>query len=373
MKKLMAGLLAVVLLFGTSAVAFAADGARDLIAVSEDFYLEDEDGLIAIDASGNTRVTPGETAYFPLLGEDDVMLTITDKDTATNFKPYQEWDLGKEYIDSVSIVQKKTNADTTAERYVYFLAVETKDSNVSGVEDVLGTVELRNRKDSSDRVYAYVAFEFGYTATEVYYDSVITNDNPIADFTDCEEIELLFDDLPGVRFEVNAKGQKDLNLAHNPYPDDAIYDEYADDADLTFVNFEESPRFNRTGNLYIEAPAGSYLYELVDGELSLLSADFDEDTEEYMIETRELGSYVISDSRLRLTSSSNDDEEEEESSSEDDEVIYVPVEPSSSTPTVVNPGTPGKVNPDTGYNGFVGAAVLAAAASAACLVFKKRK
>lgn len=135
------------------------------------------------------------------------------------------------------------------------------------------------------------------------------------------------------RFVFNARGQGKLNLAYNTkYDRDFAYD--YDDANIDFINFEGEPTTNRTGTLYIYADEDSYIYEVTSkGAKKINGAYYDDDEEAWVIRTRNLTSYAISDKKLKTV-----DQMDNGSSSN-----------SSNKPGSSNnkPGN-GKPNPDTG-------------------------
>ncbi|MBQ2752098.1 MAG: hypothetical protein IJF25_05925, partial [Oscillospiraceae bacterium] len=71
-------------------------------------------------------------------------------------------------------------------------------------------------------------------------------------------------------------------------------------ANLDFF-YGNGASFNRIGTLYLAADPDSYLYQLKDdGRLVAVNAEYDEYDENFVIKTRTLGKYVISDVELPL-------------------------------------------------------------------------
>ncbi len=127
------------------------------------------------------------------------------------------------------------------------------------------------------------------------------------------------------------------------------------EADYTYYNFRgDSDDFYRTGELFIPAKDDTFIYGWDVSKLVEIDAEYVEDykvdgvkMDGWLIETNELGYYVVADVEVDFDA----DEVEEESSS-----------------------TGNKVNPETGSNDFVGAAVALAVisvAAAGALSFKK--
>jgi len=139
--------------------------------------------------------------------------------------------------------------------------------------------------------------------------------------------------------------------------DKAIDKKYNDyDADLTFYNFKGTQDvFTKTATLLIPADEDTYIYEIVDGELVEVEAEWVDDykmdgltkKDGWVIETKELGYYVVADEELVVAEAETE--------------VEAPVEAE-------------KANPETGAADFVGAAVAMAVvsvAAAGALALKK--
>ena len=128
------------------------------------------------------------------------------------------------------------------------------------------------------------------------------------------------------------------------------------DADLEFYNFKGTKdNFNRVADLVIPADDESFIYAVVDGKFAEVEATYAEDYEVikgtkvdgWVIETNELGYYVVSDIELEIEAEEVEAEPEVEAE---------------------------KANPETGAADFVGAAVAMAVvsvAAAGALALKK--
>ena len=106
---------------------------------------------------------------------------------------------------------------------------------------------------------------------------------------------------------------------------DKAYNEY--DADLSFYNWKGTKdEFTKTAELFIPADKDSFIYEIVDGELVEVDAeyvkDYEDDADEvdgWVISTKELGYYVVADEELVVA------EEEVEAEVEADKQTQKPV------------------------------------------------
>ena len=137
------------------------------------------------------------------------------------------------------------------------------------------------------------------------YVSIEPDTRAVVKFADdaSDEFEVEFGD--DARFVFNARGQGKLNLAYNTkYDRDFAYD--YDDANIDFINFEGEPTTNRTGTLYIYADEDSYIYEVTSkGAKKINGAYYDDDEEAWVIRTRNLTSYAISDKKLKTVDQMN--------------------------------------------------------------------
>lgn len=120
------------------------------------------------------------------------------------------------------------------------------------------------------------------------------------------------------------------------------------DAVMEFLNFEANPTFSGTATVHFYGlEDDTHIYEIKNDRLIKSGAKWDEESDSFILKTRTLGSYVISDMTLRGASSNTDNDDTDND---------------------------GAVNPDTGANDIAGiAAALAAVSliSAAAIGLKK--
>lgn len=229
----------------------------------------------------------------------------------------------------------------TESGYAYWVKISTKESTGTKDIDLVGDISIGRTKTSAkgNEVTLGVtltntdnANKGNYTDREddVYIEP---GERAVVSFADdaSDEFEVEFGD--DAYFVFNARGQGKLNLAYNTkYNKDFAYD--YDDANIDFINFEGEPTTNRTGTLYIYADEDSYIYEVTSkGAKKINGAYYDDDEGAWVIRTRNLTSYAISDKKLKTV-----DQMDNGSSSN-----------SSNKPDSSNnkPGN-GKPNPDTG-------------------------
>ena len=229
----------------------------------------------------------------------------------------------------------------TESGYAYWVKISTKESTGTKDIDLVGDISIGRTKTSAK-------------GNEVTLGVTLTNQNNqnAGDYTDVdsdvyiepgERAVVSFADDAGdvvvefgddAWFEFNARGQGKLNLAYNTkYNKDFAYD--YDDANIDFINFEGEPTTNRTGTLYIYADEDSYIYEVTSkGAKKINGAYYDDDEEAWVIRTRNLTSYAISDKKLKTVDQMNNGSSSSSGS-----------KPGSNSGSGSNNGKP---NPDTG-------------------------
>lgn len=249
-------------------------------------------------------------------------------------------------IDSATFSWKSNTVTNTQPQYEYWVKITTKDSATTKDIDIVGSIWVGTSKSSAkkEKDGSEDKFRADFTLTNsdpgnddydeaTDYVSIEPGERAVVSFADdaSDEFEVEFGD--DARFVFNARGQGKLNLAYNTkYNKDFAYD--YDDANIDFINFEGEPTTNRTGTLYIYADEDSYIYEVTSkGAKKINGAYYDDDEEAWVIRTRNLTSYAISDKKLKTV-----DQMDNGSSSN-----------SSNKPDSSNnkPGN-GKPNPDTG-------------------------
>ncbi len=108
--------------------------------------------------------------------------------------------------------------------------------------------------------------------------------------------EFEFEVFDGAAFTVNTEGQDDLTLGANCDYDDAVLERYPD-ATLLFFN-GNGDYFYHYGTLFLPAEPGSCLYRNINRTLYDIGAVYDEEAGGFLLRTRNLSRYVISDRSL---------------------------------------------------------------------------
>lgn len=246
-------------------------------------------------------------------------------------------------IDALDITIKDTPKTNTETVRSYWFKIDTKKSASTKDIDVYGdlylstssslstakrngnhiSVDITLTNASSDPEHSDVS---DYALIEPGAGGVLSFDKS------AEEVEIEFGD--DARFEFNARGQGKLNFAYNTKYNREFARDY-ESANIDFITFEGEPTANRTGTLYIyvDPEDKGYIYEVTeDGAKKISGAKYDKDEGAWVIRTRKLTSYAISDKKLKTV-----DEMGTSSSSGT-------TGGSTSRPN----GSTGKPNPDTG-------------------------
>ncbi len=306
MKKLLALSLALVMALGMTSVALAVEATY---TVNPTGY-KTTDGVVDVakTVAAGTNVTPGSVVYYQLL--DDSAAGLTDADQVKGATIKQTWDMGKDFIDSVSIVKKKLSSDSI---YYYFVCVTFKASTSTSVADFAGEISIKKSTTStSGGVTTGAAFVATFNINGPFS---FTNAAGISDIA-AESTKLYnfgtsgtgalslsgeqsFTFANGNYFDVDLTAQGKMLLYYDSKYNSTVAATYPS-ANLDFVSYNGAS-FNKIGELTILADPGTFLYAMnADGSLSTIKASYDEYEEAFKLSTRTLGKYVISDTELKL-------------------------------------------------------------------------
>lgn len=205
--------------------------------------------------------------------------------------------------------------------YYYFIEIKIKDSSATKDIDVIGTLTLNKTKEADAAsggssfkikdVELDIAFnvsyeknyieDANYVVTTNFGDELAPDTYYLLKFDDDDEVDLLFGNADSAQnegtFTVDVSGQGKVLLYFTTTADDNIVAANPDAA-LRFVNFN-NVKFNRTGEYVYEWEDVKYVYEIVDGMLvTPKNWWYDAADEAVYFITRELGSYVFSDTEL---------------------------------------------------------------------------
>ena len=401
MKKVLSLVLALACVLSLSAVAFAAD-AVDLAKVYNGDGEEVSDISVAANVIKGDPVEPASTFYVPISPAmdtqiedgEDVDFTVEDLVDTKNFKFDVDKDAGSKLISKISVVDDKKLGSMERTAYLKF---ELKDVTDTDEHKSTGTITFKaknyklagckpgSKTESSGANDAKWTDNYEVTFK---YNLWISNekkgndDNPdVGDRVymdpDKNDTNTLIwgDDRAALKFEADDDAKKFYARLSTSNMSD-IYAEYGDpvDADLWFYDFVGHPTVPATSKAtltlgipwdddddYTPDPENCFIYELdADGYLTDVTSKFtySEDDEEipgWSIRTRQLGTYIVSDTELDVTVD----------------------EPETSEPAdVETPTNNGKDIPNTGSSDMVNVALVAAVvslAAAGAVAFRKVK
>lgn len=232
---------------------------------------------------------------------------VYESDAVSGIKVKQKWDMNSKLVKGVEIAKKKVAGETLSQKYIYFVAVSLADSTSTSSADVVGDVQLRKSgsfdyEDMQLDVNIEVAFPVAEN-TEITEDLQIFKEGN--GFIGDTEEEFTFECDEDSYFAVNTIGQGKLLLSATNKFDSKIADLYPN-ANLNFF-YGNGASFNKTGTLYLSADEGSFLYQVnSDGTMVKVNAEYDEYDEAFVIKTRALGKYIISDTELKIVNIPSD-------------------------------------------------------------------
>ena len=348
MKKTLALVLAALMTAGMTTVAFAAKAGDvnamlgyavneggDLVYATDVYYVLDSDDVAKLPEGAN--VEGGDEIAIPLVqwtdvngdgnainDADDTFEWYRDTDDLKKPNVYTDWRIGN--ADAEIRMVKYDAGD-----YRYSVVVTVPENDTNKPVDLEGKIMVgRTKNAAEDAIYG--SFDLGVTyapAAEVVKtyegETLEAGKTGIYKFdSEDGEIDIEFGDQ--ALFTVDVTGQGKLNLAWSTSFDSEIADKDKS-ANMDFITFKGEPSFNKNGTLYIYAADDTFLYQVVDGELKAVDADYDEDYEAWKLTTRTLGRYVISDKELDLDEINTVEDDKDNTSSTTDG---------------------GKENPDTG-------------------------
>ena len=223
---------------------------------------------------------------------------------------------------SANVNKEVIKGTTTYSRELgYWAYIDTKKSTTTKDIDIVGKIYVGTSKsDAEDETGFYVDVTLtnkdvgNSTFVDVDSDAYIEpGQRAVLSFADdADDVVIEFGD--DAWYEFNARGQGRVNFAYNTNFDrDFAYD--YDHANIDFINFVAEPTTNKTGTLYIYADEDSYIYEVTSkGAKKINGAYYDDDEGAWVIRTRHLTSYAISDRRLKTIDQMEDDKNSSSSS-----------------------------------------------------------
>lgn len=311
MKKLFALVLAVAMVLSLASVAMAANtdlsknNKATLLNGDKEFNVgafqltlrKGKNNFVNVEGD---NVPYGKTVYIPLIDADGNK--VTQSDAVSGLKVTAKWDQNGKYVKSTEIVKKDD---------YYHIAIVTQGSETKE-KDVEGTLTLTGKaystptdaskdqkKVKAEKAEIDVTLTMGFDkATDLEADDT----GKIFNFEDLdeqdEETEITFTEDDDVTFTVDTTHQGEIVIAMDTDEIEAVEDAYPS-ANLDFFNFNGAT-FRKTGTLLLPGEEGQFVYEYKDGALQAVNAKWDSYEEAFVLKTKTLGQYVISDVELAV-------------------------------------------------------------------------
>ena len=354
MKKLFSFILAALAAASLTAFAFADEPVR---SSGVTLSVGSADGLTL---DGSALLHPGEEYRFPLLiaegGGAARPMTVEDMETY-RIKVFAK--------DGAGAMADAGRLESGRQQY---LSLTPADIFTVSTQEVKYTVALQKKNSDDTLSQVTVQWKVGYPAmddSQLGASTAIDLSAPVITKEQFAAIQKAADagqasfTGSGWQFDVRLLDQDAANFHYSAQNIREISDQYPD-ADFRFLRFGGKPSFDFSGRLTLDVREvldqydEIYLYRYLDGVLYALKYDLDRDAQTISIQTKQLGSYVISDTRIPNGTA---------------------VHGASSGGSFVSGAD--KDNPSTGGAGFIGIipalAVLFATGGAAAVAKSRRK
>ncbi|MBR6312689.1 MAG: hypothetical protein IKR51_06895, partial [Oscillospiraceae bacterium] len=159
--------------------------------------------------------------------------------------------------------------------------------------------EDKDKKVKADKIEIDVTITLGFAKAETLEADA---DGLLFDFEEMdeqdEETEITFKEDDDVSFTVDTTHQGEIVIAMDTDEIEAVEDAYPS-ANLDFYNFNGAT-FRKTGTLLLPGEEGQFVYEYKNGALQAVNAKWDSYEEAFVLKTKTLGQYVISDVELAV-------------------------------------------------------------------------
>ena len=296
MKKLLALALAAVMTAGMTTVAFAAQEEAQISGT--DRYKIGTDDVASLtterDFEGGDRLAIPVEVYVDTNDDGDAdswELYDTSVEYDRNVVARADWRVGEAEITTDWVRY-------SGQGNIYSVIITLPENDTVKVEDLAGEISVGRTasaaKNSNVKYDLEVSYFSDATLTTPDFDGGDLGKEPgIVSFDkEAGEIDIDFEDV--ATFTVDVTGQGKLNLAWNTDFDKEFGAMY-DYANLTFLNFEGEPSFNKNGTMMVYAEPDTFFYEVTADGAKEIDATYDEDYEAWVFKTRKLTSYVLSD------------------------------------------------------------------------------
>lgn len=297
MKKLFTFLLAAVTVLSLTATAFAEDDKVAGVTLS----VAGADGL---ELDGSALLHPGEEYRFPLMieedGKDARPMTVEDM---------EQYDIKVSAKSGGAVMAEAGRLESGRQQY---LSLTPGSYFGVSAQQAEYTVSLHKKGGSSVLSQCTVRWKVGYPAMDDAKLGASTEIDPSAPVLTREQlaaIQKITGDGQasftgsGWQYDVRLLQQAAVNFHSSAANIKAISDKYPD-ADFRFMSFGGKPSFDFTGRLTLDVSEmleeydDIYLYRYLDGVLYSLGYQLDEENGTLSIQTKQLGSYAVSNVKI---------------------------------------------------------------------------
>lgn len=292
MMRILAVALIMVLL--CAVCVLADEPAVAVIDGTQVFVAEPGGEPCRIESDGDSLravVMPGSTIYFSIAN-------AVRAEDLNGLRVVVDWSKGEEMTGTPRIEYRRMMDETgeTSLGFRYVAAVEILDTVDTKPHTLRGFIKIAKRanasapkvsmtilvrqdgRDSSDRVVA------------------CSQKQMLLEFRRTEEaVQISFYDRG--YFEADVTGQGLLNVGCSTDPVTDIAERYPDTA-LKFLTWSKPPFFDHAGRLLLYAEPGTFLYAIQGNMLTDIVAEYSEAEGGFVLTTRRLEGFVISDSAL---------------------------------------------------------------------------
>ncbi|WMJ83419.1 hypothetical protein ACS3UN_10125 [Oscillospiraceae bacterium LTW-04] len=287
LAALLTALLCVVCAMAEEAAVAVIDGTQVFVAEAGGEPCQIESGGESL----RTVVRPGSTIYFSIAN-------ATRAEDLNGLRVVVDWSKGGELTEMPRIEYRRMMDETgeTSLGFRYVAAVDILDTADIKPHTLRGYIKIAKRANASAPKVSLTILVRQDGREDTDRIVACTQKKLILEFSRAEEmVQIAFYDRGF--FEVNVTGQGPLNVGCSTEPVTDIAERYPG-ATLKFLTWGNRPFFNRSGKLVLYAGPGSFLYALNGNRLVELSEGYSEQEGGFVVITRRLEGFVISDRPL---------------------------------------------------------------------------
>lgn len=292
MKKLFSLILAAFSALLLCFAAFADDAAPlPQINVDEIFLAEKNSAPKRLERSGESlrlEIEPGSTLFFSIEN-------ARRAEDLNGFRAVTTWSKGEDYILTPRIEYREMmdSDGETSLGYRYVISMGMTDTLGDDAQTLRGTIKLAQRRSQKVPTVSFTLLLKKNAETGDYHAIKSDSQNVWIDFSNEDgSATIMFYDFG--YFDIDVQGQGALNIGCSILPITDIQERYRG-AKLRFIRWSSSPVFDHVGRLVIPAEEEEFLYELRGGRLIERSESYIEQEMAFVISTRRLEGFVVSD------------------------------------------------------------------------------